>query len=304
LEELAIFRHQGDVMKAFVSLLGSMLFFVASTAHAADLHEGIRATHQHDYAAAIAEFTPLAEQGEAEAQYQLGLLFLFGHGVPRDDAQANAWFRKAFAGFSKAAADGSAEAQDRLGGMYITGDGVHQDYTQAAAWFSKSAAQGNANAQYHLGIFVYANGYGAPQDWTKAVSWYSKAAAQGNVQAQFALGLLNYHGVHVPKNYANALAWFREGAAQGDPESFYELSKMYADGAGVPQDAIAAYALLTFPGIPRDSVPNGLVDDDYRCGLTAKMTADQIGAGTALGREMQRDGVLKALANHAQAYAK
>jgi uncharacterized protein len=292
-------------MKAFVSLLGGMVFFAASTAHANDLQKGIRATHQHDYAAAMAEFTPLAEQGEAEAQYQLGLLFLFGHGVPRDHAQANAWFRKAFAGFSKAAADGSAEAQDRLGGMYVTGNGVRQDYSQAAVWFGKSAAQGYAEAQYDLAIFMYANGWGAPQDWSKAIAWYGKAAAQGYAPAQFQLGLLNYEGegVSVPKNYATALAWFGKGAAEGYPESFYELSTMYADGAGVPRDLIAAYALLTFPGIPRDFVPNGLVDDDYRCKLTAKMTAEQVGAAEALSREMQRDGVLKALANM-RTYAK
>ncbi len=99
-----------------------------------------------------------------------------GQGVPQDYAQAMIWFRKA-------ADQGEADAQFNLGVMYENGQGVAQDYAQAVAWYRKAADQGEASAQFNLGE-MYRNGRGVPQDDAQAVAWYRKAADQGNAGAQ------------------------------------------------------------------------------------------------------------------------
>ena len=65
--------------------------------------------------------------------------------------------------------------------MYFKGQGVPQDYAAAVSWYRKAAEQGNASAQYNLGV-MYDNGQGVPQDYAAAVSWYRKAADQGDAE--------------------------------------------------------------------------------------------------------------------------
>ncbi len=93
-----------------------------------------------DYATALKELRPLAEQGDAEAQCNLGYMYKGGKGVPQDDAEAARWYRLA-------AVQGLDRAQFNLGIMYATGRGVQQDYVQAYLWFSLAAAQGHGSAQ-------------------------------------------------------------------------------------------------------------------------------------------------------------
>jgi hypothetical protein len=128
-----------------------------------------------DYAQAAVWWRKAAEQGVAEAQYNLGLLYNKGRGVPQDYAQAAAWYRKA-------AEQGDADAQTNLGWLYETGGGVPQDYGQAAAWYRKAAEQGVAMAQYNLGL-LYAKGRGVPQDFVLAYMWASLAASQKSEHA-------------------------------------------------------------------------------------------------------------------------
>ncbi len=147
----------------------------------------------------LAATRKLAEQGDAEAQYNLGVLYDLGHGVPQDDTQAALWYRKA-------AEQGYAYAQNNLGVLYDLGHGVPQDDTQAALWFRKAAEQGSAEAQYNLGV-DYHDGHGVPQDDTQAALWYRKAAEQGYAYAQYNLGV-DYHDGHgVPQDDAEAYFW-------------------------------------------------------------------------------------------------
>jgi TPR repeat protein len=152
-------------------------------------------THQGDTQMA-AWVCKAAEQGDADAQFNLGRLYHKGHGVPQDDTQSAFWFRKA-------AEQGNAEAQHLLGLTYTLGDDVPQDYTQAAAWYRKAAEQGVAGAQFKLGL-CYKDGRGVPQDDIQAVAWFRKAAEQGDAEAQFLLGLSYYLGLGVPQDYAEA----------------------------------------------------------------------------------------------------
>ncbi|WP_244060843.1 tetratricopeptide repeat protein, partial [Aeromonas caviae] len=69
------------------------------------------------------------------------------------------------------------------------GKGEAEDIQQAHAWWRKAAEQGNAEAQFNLGV-MYATGQGVPQDIQQVVTWLRKAAEQGNAEAQFNLGVM------------------------------------------------------------------------------------------------------------------
>ena len=102
----------------------------------ADYLAGVDAYLRGNYATALSELRPLAEQGNADAQYNLGLMYDKGHGVPQDYGQARQWYEKA-------AAQGNAMAQYNLGVLYRNGQGVPQDLVQAHKWFNLSAAKGD-----------------------------------------------------------------------------------------------------------------------------------------------------------------
>ncbi len=131
---------------------------------------GVAAYKWGAYALALREWRPLAEQGNAKAQYNLGLMYRKGQGVPQDDAEAVGWWHKA-------AEQGNAGAQNNLGVMYRNGHGVPQDYAKALQWWHKAAEQGHAGAQYNLG-FMYDNGLGVPQDYAQAHMWFDLAASR------------------------------------------------------------------------------------------------------------------------------
>jgi uncharacterized protein len=117
-----------------------------------------------------------ADQGNASAQYNLGVAYENGEGVPADHAQAVAWFREA-------AEQGDARAQVVLGSKYYYGQDVAQDYTEAVVWYRKAAEQDNADAQYNLGV-TYQNGHGVARDFSQAIDWYRRAAGHGQIEAQ------------------------------------------------------------------------------------------------------------------------
>ena len=79
----------------------------------------------------------------------------------------------------------------------------------------ESAAQGNATAQFNLGV-LYTNGHGVPQDHVRAVEWYRKAANQEHARAHFCLGLMYNHGHGVTKDGRLAVKFIRKAAKQGD----------------------------------------------------------------------------------------
>jgi hypothetical protein len=87
----------------------------------------------------------LAEQGEAYAQYNLGLMYDEGEGVPENNAEAVRWYRLA-------AEQGYARAQSDLGFMYSNGEGVPQNNVRAYIWYSVAAAQGNETARTNRDI--------------------------------------------------------------------------------------------------------------------------------------------------------
>ena len=144
-----------------------------------DVEKGTYYYDRHKYKQAVYWYKKSANQGNASAQFYLGLMYDKGQeGLPQDYKQAFYWYKKS-------ANQGDAKAQYNLGGMYYKGQGLPQDYKQAFYWFKKSANQGIADAQYNLGL-MYAQGQGLPQDYKQAF-YYKKAANQGDAKAQYNL---------------------------------------------------------------------------------------------------------------------
>lgn len=105
-----------------------------------DFDAGLAAYNRGDYVAAFREFKVSAEQGDALAQFNLGVMYDSGQGVPQDYAEAVRWFRKA-------AEQGNASARYNLALMYDNGQGVPQDYIKAYAWFNVAASVGDKDAR-------------------------------------------------------------------------------------------------------------------------------------------------------------
>ena len=178
-----------------------------------------------DYAEAVKWYRKAAEQGFAKAQYNLGVMYGKGAGVEEDDQEAVKWYRKA-------AEQGYASAQYNLGNMYSRGEGVEEDNQEAVKWYRKAAEQGYASAQVNLGV-MFGKGEGVAEDNREAVKWYRKAAEQGNVKAQANLGVMYGKGAGVEEDDQEAVKWFQKAAEQGDADAQNKLGFMYSEGEGV-----------------------------------------------------------------------
>ena len=180
--------------------------------------------HQFDSQKVAAETqsspTTKADQEDAEVQFNLGVMYYDGEGVPRNYHQAFTWLKKA-------ADQGHAGAQYKLGLMYCEGTAIGvsgkfwdttQDLQQATMWFKKAADQGHAEAQYRLGkaYYEFHGASGVPKNDLQAALWYRRAADQGHVGAQTSLGVLYYNGEGVPQDYDQAALWLQKAADQGD----------------------------------------------------------------------------------------
>jgi uncharacterized protein len=136
-------RHYAELLRATLMAL-LMLVAIVGAAGAGRLEDATAAFERRDFATALRLLRPLADQGNAVAQFILGVMYDNGKGVPQNDAEAMNWYREA-------ADRGETNAQCNLGTMYLTGQGVPQDYAEALKWYRKAADQGNANAQFNLG---------------------------------------------------------------------------------------------------------------------------------------------------------
>ena len=158
-----------------VALGLSLLLASVSVCYAQDFEKGFNAYNSGDYATALREWRSLADQGDADAQYNLGLMYANGQGVIQD-------YKEAVRLYGQAAAQGNASAQSNLGLMYNNGEGVIQDYKEAVRLYSLAAAQGYATAQHNLGVKYY-NGEGVIQDNVYAHMWWNIAASSGDASA-------------------------------------------------------------------------------------------------------------------------
>lgn len=181
---------------------------------------------------AIDDLRISAEQGDARAQFGLGLAYHLGEGVPKDVSVAAKWYLKA-------AEQGYADAQYYIALCYDEGQGVPKDLTEAAKWFRKAAEQGHAYSQYALAL-CYEKGEGVAKNSVEAIKWFLKAAEQGDDAAQYALSVRYKKGEGVAKNLVEAFKWCRKAAEQGYSRAQYSLALYYEKGEGVSKNLVEA----------------------------------------------------------------
>jgi len=131
---------------------------------AANFDKGMKAYDSQNYEAALAEWLPLAEQGDVKAQRWVGHLYGAGQGVPLSDVIAFKWHLKA-------AEQGYAPAQKDVGLSYADGDGIAENDKKAVEWLIKSAKQGYDWGQFFLAR-MYQDGEGVLTNYVRAYMWY------------------------------------------------------------------------------------------------------------------------------------
>lgn len=147
----------------------------ASGTWGADLATAQAAYDSGDYETALAEWQPLADEGNADAQFGIGLLYGNGYGVSMDDALAVKWYQLA-------ADQAHPAAQCHLAVMHSNGWGVPQSDEEAFKWFKLAAENGVPEAQMNVAK-LYAGGYGVAEDKVEARKWLAIAANLGQLGA-------------------------------------------------------------------------------------------------------------------------
>lgn len=154
------------------------LALFGTSAHA-DVKAGVDAWSRGDYPAAIKEWRPLAINGDADAQFNLGQAYKLGRGVPVDFKLAEGWYRKA-------ADQGHFQAEDNLG-LILFQNG---DRPKAMPYIEKSASRGEPRAQYVLATALF-NGDLVKKDWVRAYALMTRASASGLSQASASLAQMD-----------------------------------------------------------------------------------------------------------------
>ena len=216
-----------------------VVFLLPCLAGGANLAKGIDAYQRRDYKTAYEEFLPLAEQGDPQAQCELGFFFLKGLGRPRDFGEAFRWFlRSAMGGYSP--------AQCQVGNCFLMGEGTTRSLSEAKKWYRKSAEGGDLVAYASL-----IRALGAEDDGGKSCEetrkWLALLCQEGEKTAYSFIfrdiGTLYLEGLHFPPDYAEAAKWLKKAASRNDPPSLYHLGTLYDNGLGVSQDASEAFRL-------------------------------------------------------------
>lgn len=153
-------------------ILVTLVTLLPCTAIAGQFEDGVAAARLGDHQRAFELWHPLAEQGNASSQFNVGLMYEHGEGAPQNDVEAIKWYLMA-------ARQGYVRAQVSVARMYASGMGVKKDLARAVEWDRKAANQGSASAQNSLGNSLI-KGKGVARDYAQAHMWFSLAAAQEN----------------------------------------------------------------------------------------------------------------------------
>jgi TPR repeat protein len=164
----------------------------------------------------------LADAGNANAMYRVGLAYEKGEGVEKDYEAAAAWYEEA-------ANLGHGAAMGRLGNLYEEGDGVEKDYQTAMEWLMAGAAAGDPFSMNGVGRF-YDIGKGVTQDFHKAAEWYEKAAAVGYAAAMRNLAILYENGQGVKQDKNKAIEWYTKAAKAGNADAVRDLERLRDEG--------------------------------------------------------------------------
>ena len=178
-------------------------------------------------------FHKAAQQGNAEAQTNLGICFLWGNGVDKSWPTAARWF-------GDAAKQGLPRAQYWMGELFRNGTAVPRSYAEAMKWYLLAAAQGDAAAHDAIAN-LYFFGHGVKQDDAKAAGHLKIAADKGFAPSQKLLGDFHQLGLGgLEKSDMEAAAWYAKAAALQFEPAMTALADCYLNGKGLAQDPAQA----------------------------------------------------------------
>ena len=226
-----------------------------------------------DEAVSIEWYKKAAENGNPSAQYEMGLVYSRGKGVPEDEEKAAEWFKKAaqyghpnamcelgemayfakdpdfaeaFRWFTNAADSGSSLGTTMLGLMYDLGQHVQQDCGKAKELYEKGVAADNLEARFYLAN-IYRFGRGVSQDFDKARALYEEVLSSGYKgynapYLYYQLAELCRRGKGGPKDTNRAVSLYEQAADFGYPDAMQALADLYRSGDGIPEDEEKAQA--------------------------------------------------------------
>ncbi|MDB6166795.1 MAG: hcpC [Lacunisphaera sp.] len=224
-----------------------------------------------DFPEAYRWYKQAADKGYAPAQFNLGLVYELGRGLPADE-------RQAFKYYLMSAEQGFAAAQFNVGNMYSAGRGIGQDLFEANLWYKQAAEKGILEAQFNLGL-AYEAGRGVKKDEVQATRWYKQAADRGFARAQYNLGLLLEDGRGVRKDETMAATLYRAAAEQGFAPAQNNYGVMISEGrGGLAKDPVEAYAWLSL------SAENG-ASPAARDFIARSLSPEQLAAGARLAAD-------------------
>ena len=279
-----------DMRNAVGAVLTACLLALSAPAAAQDLKTGIAAFQNRDFAAALREIKPLAEQGDPLASHLLGMMYLEGFGVTPDRRKAVEWYRRA-------AETGDAGAAFILTFIYEPKRGVGSP----AEWRRilqplgcdearvqrvmqmrqaiENAWYGDAEVQFQAGL-GFEEGHSVPQSHSEAARWYRRAVREGYSRALTRLGLLYVRGQGVAQNADKGLKLLQQAADKRDSEAHLNLGLLYEEGQAVEQNLVLAHMWFTLA--VRHAHHKAV---DARNKVAKKMTPEQLAKAEKLYRQ-------------------
>lgn len=197
------FVQEHDNMKHIWGLVAIGAMLGMATPVQADVKAGVDAWQQGDYARAIAEWRPLAQAGDPDAQFNMGQAYKLGRGVQPDLAAATDWYRKA-------SAQGHFRAEDNLGLLLFQ----QGDRAGAMPFLQRASTRGEPRAQYIVGTALF-NGDMIGKDWVRAYALMTRASASGLAQASTSLEQMDKYIPEAQRKQGLAMAASLEQSEKG-----------------------------------------------------------------------------------------
>jgi TPR repeat protein len=220
----------------FLPLAFAASLLVSVTAQAG-LPEGEAAFARRDWRTAMRELQPLAEQGNARAQYLMGGIALQGASPGQtDEAGAVRWYRRA-------AEQGLAEAQRDLAFLLL--NDKPPKTAEAIVYYRQAAERGDAEAAYQLGV-LYDRGQGVRPDTVQRNAWWQKAADLNYAPALLALAEMARAGDGMAKSEQVAVGYYKRAAERGSGPAAINYARALRDGVGTSRDAVQAWEWFSF----------------------------------------------------------
>ena len=213
-----------------------------------------------------------AEQGDADAQNNLGVMYIRGEGVTQDSAEAGQWYRQA-------AEQGHARAQYNLGVMYIRGEGVTQDSAEAARWY-RQARNKTMPVRSTISVSCTPMAMACPRMMPRPCAGTVRPRNRDMLVRSTISVSCTPMAMVWPEDDAEAVRWSRQAAEQGDADAQFMLGLMYTMGEGVPEDDIQAYAWISIAAA--QGVENAKIAKEM---FTGKMTSAEIAEAQKLSRK-------------------